>query len=287
MKSGSRRRLGRVFDDVADQYDAVRRGYPETLINRAVERGYLKTGSCVLEVGCGTGKLTEALVARGFLVWAVDPGAKMVGVARRRLGEDGAQVRFEVACFEDVELPECTFDGLFSATAFHWADPTVSWRRAAAVLKPGGLLALLSHVGLQDGKSVAFDRGFQEILTRHAPEIVSSWAPQPDLASFFAGAESRLDNASRVWDWVMAERHGLAVQEAAELFTDVRIDAETLILEETADEGLAFLRTTSLYFRIDASRRRAFENDYRRMIEQAGGRARFTLATVLMTARRA
>ena len=59
MKSGSRRRLGRVFDDVADQYDAVRRGYPETLINRAVERGYLKTGSCVLEIGCGTGKLTE------------------------------------------------------------------------------------------------------------------------------------------------------------------------------------------------------------------------------------
>jgi SAM-dependent methyltransferase len=280
------RRLGKVFDEVADQYDAIRRGYPETVVDRAAARGALAAGSRIVEVGCGTGKLTEALVARGFDVWAVDPGANMVEAARRRLGTRGGQVRFEVASFEEVELPAAVFDALFSATAFHWPDPTVSWAKAASVLRPGGLLALLSHVGLHDEQSAALDRGFREVLSLHAPEIVASWGPDRDLDALLAGAEGRLSNAAAVWDWVTFDQHGLTVEEAADLFHDVEIDAETATVQETADEGLALLRTTSLYFRIDPNRRGAFEDDYRQLIERVGGRARFTVATVLMTARR-
>jgi ubiquinone/menaquinone biosynthesis C-methylase UbiE len=281
------RRFGKVFDEVAEQYDAVRRGYPDALVERAAARGSLARGSRIVEVGCGTGKLTEALVARGFDVWAVDPGANMVEVARRRLRAAGRRVRFTVASFEDVELPAAGFDALFSATAFHWPDPTVSWAKAASVLKPGGLLALLSHVGLHDEESAALDRGFLEILSRHAPEIAATWGPLRDLDALVAGAESRRQNASAVWDWVMFDQHRLTVEEAADLFHDVEIDVETAPVEETADEGLRLLRTTSLYFRIDPGRRGDFEDDYRRLIENAGGRARFTVATVLMTARRA
>jgi ubiquinone/menaquinone biosynthesis C-methylase UbiE len=286
-QSDLHRRFARVFDEVADQYDAARRGYPETLIDRAAVRGRLRSGSRVLEVGCGTGKLTAALVARGFEVWAVDPGARMVEVARRRLGERGAQVRFNVAAFEDAEPAESAFDGVFSATAFHWPDPTMSWREAASLLKPGGLLALLSHVGLHDEQSDALDRDFLDILTRHAPEVADSWGPPRDLDTIIAGAETRQENASEVWDWVMGERHSLTVDEAVELFTDVEVDAVTSGFEETADEGLDFLRTTSLYLRIEPARRAAFESDFHRIVSQAGGRTRFTVATVLMTAYRA
>jgi ubiquinone/menaquinone biosynthesis C-methylase UbiE len=285
--SAAFRRFGRVFDQVADQYDAARRGYPEALIDRAAARGGLRTGSQVVEVGCGTGKLTAALVARGFRVRAVDPGANMIEVARRRLGRGEAQARFDVGVFEDAELPEATFNGLFSATAFHWPDPRVSWRKAASVLKPAGLLALLSHAGLHDEQSAALDLQFREILARHAPEVAASLGRSRDLEALLAGAEARLENASEVWDWVMGGQHGLAVPEAAELFRDVEVDVETSSVAETADQGLAFLRTTSLYFRIDPDRRAAFEEEYRGIVARAGGRARFTLATVLMTARRA
>ena len=285
--SNSPRRFGKIFDDVAEQYDAVRRGYPEALVDRAAARGSLAPGSRVVEVGSGTGKLTELLVAREFDVWAVDPGANMVEVAQRRLGARGSGVRFTVASFEDVDLPVGAFDALFSATAFHWPDPSVSWAKAASVLRPGGLLALLSHIGLQDEQSAELDRGFLEILSRHAPEIAATWGPQRDLDALLAGAETRRRNASAVWDWMMFEQHGLTVEEATDLFRDVEIDAETATVEETADEGLALLRTTSLYFRIDPERRDDFEDDYRRLVEGAGGRARFAAATVLMTARRA
>ena len=78
-------------------------------------------------------------------------------------------MRFHVARFEDVALPEGAYDAVFSATAFHWVDPAVGWRKAAAHLVPGGVLALLTHVGLRDEAADAGEREFLAVLQRHAP----------------------------------------------------------------------------------------------------------------------
>nr|MBA2332919.1 class I SAM-dependent methyltransferase [Actinomycetota bacterium] len=129
------RRRGEVFDDVAQAYDDVRSGYPAALVDAALEQGGLTAGSPVVEVGCGTGKLTELLVERGLCVEAVDPGPRMIDVARRRVA--GSRLaRFHVSRFEDVELPAGSFEAVFSATAFHWVDPAVGWREAARLLLP-------------------------------------------------------------------------------------------------------------------------------------------------------
>ncbi|MDQ3822315.1 MAG: class I SAM-dependent methyltransferase [Actinomycetota bacterium] len=109
---------GLRFDGIAEDYDRSRPSYPDELVDRACSRAALRPGSKVVEVGCGTGKLTLALVARGLHVEAVDPGSNLVAFARSRLA--GSPVRFHVARFEDVELPAGAFDAVFSATAFHW-----------------------------------------------------------------------------------------------------------------------------------------------------------------------
>ena len=51
-------------------------------------------------------------------------------------------VQFVNAQFEDAPLPREQFQAVFSASAFHWVDPAVSWQKAADVLVPGGTLAL-------------------------------------------------------------------------------------------------------------------------------------------------
>ena len=282
------RDLGRTFDLAAEAYDAARSGYPASLIDRAIERGALGAGARVLEVGCGTGKLTESLVERGVRVDAVDPGPNMIAVARRRLGQTDA-VSFHLGRFEDIDVPGQPFDAVFSATAFHWVDPAIGWAKAAAHLKLGGLLALLSHVNFRDEQSGPAQDEFTALLRKHAPEVATEWRQPPDLDALLAGAQERRDNASEVWDWLVQgglRRPTLAVAEAAVLFEDVEATSEAHTVEETADDWLALFRTTSLYQRIDPSRRVALEEDDRRLIERLGGTVRSSLATVLMTARR-
>ncbi|HTB48685.1 MAG TPA: hypothetical protein VK712_01235, partial [Verrucomicrobiae bacterium] len=60
MTSASTRHFGKVFDEIATDYDRHRPGYPDTLIDYACEIAGLKSGDKVLELGCGSGQLTRA-----------------------------------------------------------------------------------------------------------------------------------------------------------------------------------------------------------------------------------
>jgi SAM-dependent methyltransferase len=280
----SLRSFGHVFDQVAEAYDEVRPGYPPELVDLAVARGHLCVGSRVLEVGAGTGKLTESLVERGLIVDALEPGPNMIAAARKRIGDTGS-VTFHAGRFEDVDLPERAFDGLFSATAFHWVDPEIGWAKAASRLRAGGLLALLAYIGVSDEESAGVQAELLEALRFRAPEIAGAWKPLRTLHAIESGVAVRSDNASGVWDWLMSDgRHKLAVPAAADLFERVEVASHVRAHEETADEFVAHFRTTSLWFQLDPDQRDALEEDDRRIIERNGGAIRSSFATMLMTA---
>jgi SAM-dependent methyltransferase len=284
----ARRALGQTFDRAAEDYDAARPAYPPALVDRALDRGGLSGGASVLEVGCGTGKLTEMLVERGLRVDAVDPGPNMLAVARRRVGA-AAPVTFHLGRFEDVDLGERRFDAVFSAMAFHWVDPAVGWRKAADRLEPGGLLALLGYVDVRDDASGPGQDAFVELLRKHAPELAAGWKPFHELGELLAGADARRENASEVWDWLLdggLNRPALVAAEAAWLFEDVEVSHVAHTAEETVDEWLELFRTLSIYHRLDVEQQAALEQDARRLLEQSGGTVRSPTAVVLMTARR-
>jgi ubiquinone/menaquinone biosynthesis C-methylase UbiE len=280
----SLRQYGQVFDAVAENYDAYRSGYPAALIDLALERGSLRPGSRVVEVGSGTGKLTEALVERGLVVDAVEPGANMIAAAERRVG-DNASVRFHLGRFEDVELPEGTFDAVFSGTAFHWIEPHVGWTKVAKLLKPRGLLALLVLSGIREPHTADFEDELIAVGEKYAPGLDRH--PSRELGVTLGGVPERSGNVSAVWDWVMSDgRHDLTVAEAEGLFDDVDVTADLREDERTADQIMAQFKTTSLWFRVDPDKRDALEAEDREVIARHGGLIRSTLATFLMTARK-
>ncbi|MEU6376024.1 class I SAM-dependent methyltransferase [Streptomyces sp. NPDC046909] len=134
--------LRETFDEDAELYDRARPRYPAALVAELVRLTALAPGHRVLEVGPGTGQLTVPLAELGCRITAVELGASMAAVARRRL-RDFPLVEVEVADFETWPLPVEPFDLLVCATAWHWIDPAVGLSKAARALRPGGRLAIV------------------------------------------------------------------------------------------------------------------------------------------------
>ena len=271
-------RPGEVFDAVAEAYDQERPGYPAELIDAACAIGKLGEGSRVLEIGCGTGQLTEALVDRGLAVDAVDPGANMIALARRRAGD---AVSFCIGRFEDVALPASTFDAAFSATAFHWVDPSVGWAKVAGLLRPGGVLALLMHIGYLNEATAEEDEELHRVFERHLPPDGISRLLR-DLPTLRAGFDARADDVSAVWTWL--GHHDLTTPAAAELFRDLRLVTKGVVRELTPAQLWALFQTTSTYPRLDASSRGALEHELRATFRRFGGTLRTSDLAVLVTA---
>ena len=143
--AGQDRAPGRLFNQVPELYDRVRPGYPDELFADLTAVAGLGARSSVLEVGCGTGQATRPLAALAGSVTAVEAGPEMAAFARRRLAGLG-NVTVETSKFEDWDDRGARFDALVAASAWHWVDPAIGWRRAHDVLRPGGWLALLGNV---------------------------------------------------------------------------------------------------------------------------------------------
>lgn len=128
--------LARSFDAGPGAYARFRPGYPPAAV-RAALPGDARD---VLDLGAGTGKLTESLLGRGLQVTAVEPLPGMLAELSRRF----PQATAVPGSAEDIPLPDRAVDCVVVGQAFHWFDPDRALAEIARVLRPGGrLLALV------------------------------------------------------------------------------------------------------------------------------------------------
>lgn len=186
MTIGEPRPTGLEFDRVAERYDQARPDYPPELFGELVALVGIGPGSRVLEVGSGTGKATVPLARMGCQVTCLEPGGDLTAIAAAKLGP-GADVRFVPARFEDWEPGPLRFDLVCAATSWHWIDPAERYRKAAAVLAPGGALAFWAAMhGFPEGYDPFFDEiqpAYDAISTPQQPAAITlPPAEVPDLA---------------------------------------------------------------------------------------------------------
>jgi len=139
MKANTNRAGRFNFDAIAAAYDDARLPVPADLIADVSSAAGFRAGRRALEVGAGTGQLTSGLVGHGWDVTAVEPGPRMRDLLAARFGT-GVELVGEP--FEEYE-PAGLFDTVWSANAFHWVDPAVSYAKAADILGPDGRLVLV------------------------------------------------------------------------------------------------------------------------------------------------
>ncbi len=94
-----RRGLRGGFDTAAGDYERTRPVCPPRLFDGLMDFAGLDAGSRVIEIGCGTGQATVPLAQRGLAVTAIELGAELAAIARRRL-----------AGFPAAEVVTCSFE---------------------------------------------------------------------------------------------------------------------------------------------------------------------------------
>jgi len=277
------RRYGAVFDGIASDYDRNRPGYPDALVEEACRLARLGSGDPVLEIGCGSGQLTAALLARELHVTAVEPGQRLIALAEQKM-PGHPQLAFVNARFEEAQLPPEHFRAVFSASAMHWVDPDLGWRKAAEVLAPGGLLVLVQYFGLREERSAADGDALLSGMRRIAPELMAEWPAYRDLEGTLAGARARRSNVSELWAWLGS--YDVARDYPADLFDDAGIAVSSSLLEHSADELTALVATMSYYAQLSPGQRDALRREILAIEQGLGRPIRSSTVAVLVTARR-
>jgi len=283
LPESTARSYGKVFDEIAVEYDRRRPAYPDELVDQACQAAGIGSDDHVLEVGCGSGQLTRALLARGLHVTALEPGKNLIALARQNL-EGAGEVEFVNARFEDALLPREQFQAVFSASAFHWIDPKVSWQKVADVLVPGGTLALISYFGLEEARSKLDQEAALAAIRKVAPDAAANWPVYRDLDATLAGMEQRCGNVSALWSWLGS--YDLGQDYAGRLFDDAQVAVMPKLVEHTPDELNALLRTMSFYARLSPGQRQALEREQEAIYERLGRPIRASVIASLVTAQR-
>lgn len=122
-------RSAQAFNQGADAYHDVRPGYPSEVSQ------LIAAAHTVLDIGAGTGKLTESLL--NPVVYASDPSPDMTRVLSR-LG-----IPCWRATAEDTALAGDSLDAITCAQTWHWVDVEQACAEFDRVLRPGGQVLLV------------------------------------------------------------------------------------------------------------------------------------------------
>jgi SAM-dependent methyltransferase len=272
---------GKVFNEVAVEYDRNRPAYPDALVDQACEVAHLGDRDRVLEIGCGTGQLTRSLLARGLRVTALEPGDRLIRLAEENLKGAG-EVDLVHARLEDAQLPRESYAAVFSASAIHWVDPDLGWRKIADALAPGGTLALIQYFGLQERRGVDDQEALLAVLRRTAGVLAATMPTYRDLDRTIAGVQERRRNVADAWAWLGS--YDIGRDYAADLFEDLQLATVPSMVEHTAEELNALLGTMSFWARLSPEQRDAIVNGNRALQERLGRPIRSSTVAVLVTA---
>lgn len=178
----------------ASHYDLFTRllsfGQEGALRERTVALAALQSGERVLDVGCGTGRLTRLAKRRvgdAGVVYGIDASPEMIAVARANCQRKGVVVDFREGVIEALDFPDQSIDVVLSSLMFHHLPADLQEKGLAEiyrVLRPGGRLLVvdlkrprgfIGHVQMTLFFHGALTHGIEEL-----PRLMQSVGFKPD-----------------------------------------------------------------------------------------------------------
>lgn len=190
------------FDAAVDAYDEVRPTYPAELFD--VLFSLLPQSPDMVEVGPGTGQATRDLLSRGANVLAVEISPNMAARLQENFPVENLKVT--IGDFESVEIARQAVDAVFSATAYHWISPVAQRDRPAAILRTGGVVAIVDLIQVDSPVDRGFFLAAQAVYDRYGqghkgPPAPKRRAVAPPIAQVLAGDPRFEDVQTGHYDW--------------------------------------------------------------------------------------
>ena len=188
-----RDQLGALAYDIGSRAIFSLLGGIDRLQERTLDALQVRPGNSVLELGCGSGGLTEKLIRRGASVVGVDQSKGMLRRAGRRAP------LATLICADILEF-KCAqkFDRVLIAFVLHHLDAAArlfTLTLARTALKPGGLIGVLDWT---EPDTAALRWALHGLITAVEPSSAMDWIE--------SGFDSHLEQA----DLVSIERRTLA-----------------------------------------------------------------------------
>lgn len=152
------------FSGVATGYAQHRPRYPHALVAALAEASPGRARA--LDVGCGNGQLAVALAGLFSEVIAVDASAAQVASA-----EAHPRVTYGVAPAEATGVAPHSVDLLTAAQAAHWFDLPAFYAEVVRVVRPGGIVALVSY------GFATLEGAPGEVLAAFGRDVAEPWWP--------------------------------------------------------------------------------------------------------------
>jgi SAM-dependent methyltransferase len=153
-----------------------------------------------------------------------------------------------VTAFEDWRLPDEPFDAVVSANAFHWLDPELRFSKAAAALRPGGVLCIGNAHHVQGGTPGFFEDS-QEYYLAYGLSDDPFFQPPPaaDAPVMYPELDERPE------------------------FGPVRRQRFEIPRQHTTESYVGWLRTDSMVSGLGGAERESFLRDIGRLIDTRHG----------------
>ena len=235
------------YSPAAIDYQQVRPRYPQVLIDRVVEIAQLSSDSNVLEVGCGPAIATTAFASLGCHMVCVEPNPDFCHLAQN-VCECYPNVEVQNCLFEEWELATNQFDAVLAASSLHWIPPEIAYPKAAAALKPEGVLIALWNKELQPCYEVY--QQLTDICQTHAPDLKHPYE----------------ESVAQV---AILNQLGHMMIESGQ-FKDMVAGHVEVEVTYSVDQYLRLLNTYSSFLRLEPQRKQRLFARFRQVLDQNG-----------------
>ncbi len=245
----------RIFDTIPEKFDRYRVRYSQELFAQFIALAQITENSSILELGPGTGQATDPILDTGCDYHAIEIGNNFCQVLQKKYG-NRSNFTLIHDDFITFDFEERRFDAIYSAATIQWIPEEIAFSKTFALLKPGGMLAMMKLQG--DYKTP------NEALYRRIQQVYDSWFKPNNPYDCKFIYENALNYG--FVDFRRQEFHGRRVL--------------------TTDDYINYCGTHSDHIILKEPYKSNFFTGLRNAVDDYGGRVVFEDTYVLMTARK-